>query len=574
MKKKTLTIILVSLLFSCQKENDEKVDNFNINSSGLLQISNSTYSSFPEAILPVSGEIPRKFYLSAPPAGDQGAQGSCAAWAVAYGLKSYQRKISRGNISWEESFCSPSYVYNQIKVNDCSSGAYIHDALNLITSQGVCALNEMPYSEFGCDIQPSDFQKNRAKENKFEKWERIRINLESLKKAIANGFPIVIAAHLDCGFYNSTKDSQGRYIWSRTENGCNGYHAMVVYGYDDDINAFKVLNSWGSEWKNNGSTWIDYNVFLRNVDQAYIAWSIDSYNPTWTQISTFIGPARSDAIGFSINGKGFLGTGSQFISYGTFRGLDDFYQFDPTNNSWTSVTSFPGGGRSQCFGFSVGTKGFVGGGYSTLNGNWIAQNDFWEFDSQNNTWSKLQDFPGNVNPYMCFFSSSVKGFVFDGLYLFEYDPLTKKWTNLGNFENEVRRDAVGASIDNKCYIGLGYYNTGLYQGISANSFYCFDLNNNTWTKFSEINWNTRRGISYFSYTDNIYFGFGNESINDNSGLMKDFWKYNVTSKQLSRLPDFSGSAGYKDGFSIMSKVYVGLGYNGNTFPLDFWAFQN
>ena len=41
---------------------------------------------------------------------------------------------------------------------------------------------------------------------------------------------------------------------------------MLVVGYDDDMNAFKVVNSWGKGWGNDGFVWIDYKAFKEAGD--------------------------------------------------------------------------------------------------------------------------------------------------------------------------------------------------------------------------------------------------------------------------------------------------------------------
>ena len=42
----------------------------------------------------------------------------------------------------------------------------------------------------------------------------------------------------------------------------HAYHAMALSGYDDSKNAFRVRNSWGEEWGDNGSIWVDYEFFI------------------------------------------------------------------------------------------------------------------------------------------------------------------------------------------------------------------------------------------------------------------------------------------------------------------------
>ena len=37
---------------------------------------------------------------------------------------------------------------------------------------------------------------------------------------------------------------------------------MVLVGYDDSQNAFKLINSWGTEWGEEGYAWVDYDYFI------------------------------------------------------------------------------------------------------------------------------------------------------------------------------------------------------------------------------------------------------------------------------------------------------------------------
>jgi hypothetical protein len=52
--------------------------------------------------------------------------------------------------------------------------------------------------------------------------------------------------------------------YSRTSTTYEGMHAIVVVGYDDNIcgGAFRVKNSWGSWWGENGYFWITYDQML------------------------------------------------------------------------------------------------------------------------------------------------------------------------------------------------------------------------------------------------------------------------------------------------------------------------
>ncbi len=45
---------------------------------------------------------------------------------------------------------------------------------------------------------------------------------------------------------------------------------MVVVGYDNTRQAFRLLNSWGSDWADNGYCWVDYDHFRRVVNEGYV----------------------------------------------------------------------------------------------------------------------------------------------------------------------------------------------------------------------------------------------------------------------------------------------------------------
>src|SRR6185369_4861796 len=62
---------------------------------------------------------------------------------------------------------------------------------------------------------------------------------------------------------------------------------------------------------------------------------------------------RTDAVGFSIGNKGYIGLGSN---------QKDFWEFDPVTNVWTQKANYPGAANSGAVGFSIGSKGFVGTG--------------------------------------------------------------------------------------------------------------------------------------------------------------------------------------------------------------------
>lgn len=81
---------------------------------------------------------------------------------------------------------------------------------------------------------------------------------------------------------------------------------------------------------------------------------------TWMSKAPFGGGVRSGAASFSINGKGYIGTG--LIGNGAPRD-NDFWEYDPSNDTWSQKTNFGGTPRYYATGFSIGNKGYIVCGY-------------------------------------------------------------------------------------------------------------------------------------------------------------------------------------------------------------------
>jgi len=117
-------------------------------------------------------------------------------------------------------------------------------------------------------------------------------------------------------------------------------------------------------------------------------WAYDPLRDQWTLAEAFPGDPRRDAIGFSINGKGYIGMG-YLVENSTY--LADLWEFNPNGSvgkKWRSRTFLLGGGRSSAAAFVIGNKAYVGGGRSvTIKNNelkFILYSDFWMYTPENN----------------------------------------------------------------------------------------------------------------------------------------------------------------------------------------------
>ena len=225
---------------------------------------NTTINTSPTITLPAA------FSLSTPPIQKQGNEGSCVAFATAYAARSIESFYRTGSVTYNTAvnLFSPEYVYNQTKLfADCNSGTAFTLALDLIKNKGVCTWNSMPYSDLnGCSTLPNESQDAEASMYKIPSYSKIINNDRNMiKTMLYNRHPVMINVTMDNGFINATSG----FIWNSYSGSGSLPHALIICGYDDAKNAYKVMNSVGTAWGDAGYSWIDYNYFTQ-VSSYYL----------------------------------------------------------------------------------------------------------------------------------------------------------------------------------------------------------------------------------------------------------------------------------------------------------------
>jgi N-acetylneuraminic acid mutarotase len=185
-------------------------------------------------------------------------------------------------------------------------------------------------------------------------------------------------------------------------------------------------------------------------------WEYDPASNVWTRKADFPGSPRYDAAGFSISGKGYLGTGGLNASSSTY--CKDFWEYDPVTDHWTQKADFGGGKRFESIGLAIGNKGYFGLGLDSV----TFHKDFWEYDPTINSWTQKSNFPTGprIAAVACFAIGSYGYFGLGNagrIYrdFWEYNQTTNNWVRKADFGGIARTEAVGFSIGLKGYIGTG-----------------------------------------------------------------------------------------------------------------------
>ncbi|SEP98559.1 C1 family peptidase [Neolewinella agarilytica] len=234
------------------------------------------------------------FNLDMPPIGNQGSEGSCVAWALGYGIMSYEMRKRSGldyyylgtkNLNTMQ-IGSPEYLFNRVNLNnkDCSNGSYFvgtperRGALDHLKYAGIAPLAAAPYSDRnGCGTVDNykEPENPLAAMNKIDQYaliENDQLTERNLKSLLNDGYPILVGANLTTAF----KQGRRGYVWDTGVGGVNGTHAahaMVIMGYDDSKRAFKLQNSWGTNWGDDGYGWIGYDHVKNAVFEAYVVYA-------------------------------------------------------------------------------------------------------------------------------------------------------------------------------------------------------------------------------------------------------------------------------------------------------------
>ena len=234
-----------------------------------------------------------------PPIKSQGSVGSCVAWAETYYQFSYtQNKKLNRTATYENSF-SPLWTYNFTNFSD-DIGSYDSATYSVLRNIGAPTIKNSPNITDPAKWTVTKEAFDEAQKYKLSSYSYISTgdgetpitnpkssNLDTVKTALINGEVLTFSTHAAYGFTYGIiqKNSQipentkyaGQYIVPYLVS-TRGGHRMTIVGYDDDIwydinedgkvqegekGAFKVANSWGDDWLNNGYIWISYDSINR-----------------------------------------------------------------------------------------------------------------------------------------------------------------------------------------------------------------------------------------------------------------------------------------------------------------------
>jgi N-acetylneuraminic acid mutarotase len=170
-------------------------------------------------------------------------------------------------------------------------------------------------------------------------------------------------------------------------------------------------------------------------------------------MAQFPGQKKLEQLSIVIDGKGYVGMGSYDGNIQT-----DFWMYNPQSNSWSRVADFPFEDSSGSESLSANGRGYVATGFVTIT--------LWEYDPSTDSWAQRG---GELNANFVGYPHRVDaGFsIGDRLFyyladesnapnpLFEYDLISEQWINRGYPEENdylINRNTTGFSVNSIGYI--------------------------------------------------------------------------------------------------------------------------
>jgi hypothetical protein len=264
----------------------------------------------------------------APPAGNQGAVGSCVSWATDYtAMGWYLNKAGNPGPP-----LAPMYTYAQIAQGNDQGSSY-YETFWIAQQQGVDTLSDYTQGNFDYTTQPTDAEKLNAQHWKLAGFTDVATTAPEIEAALAAEQPVALAIPVYNNFFSVSAANSD---YDAIAGGLAGYHAVTALGYDSY--GVTIENSWGSGWGNNGFARLSWSFITNYALEAHVITGV-TYSPAIapanapavTQVSPGVGPVAG--------GQTVTLTGSNFAT-GSTVSFDSFTASNiVVNDTGTQITA-------------------------------------------------------------------------------------------------------------------------------------------------------------------------------------------------------------------------------------------
>jgi hypothetical protein len=205
---------------------------------------------------------------------NQGDEGSCSAFAAGGAVQFLEKKElaapgAKGAQIYNSKYfvkVSKHFIYWGERViegtTDQDAGAStLRDACTVLTQSGVCRESLWPYKPSTLYMPPSAVAGRDAARHRVAAYYALESERD-MKHCLYMGYPWILGFDVPRSFMNIGSDG----MWYPQDGEqIVGGHAVLAIGYDDDMQAYLIRNSWGADWGLNGNFYFPYSAMMSGL---------------------------------------------------------------------------------------------------------------------------------------------------------------------------------------------------------------------------------------------------------------------------------------------------------------------
>ncbi|MEN0005379.1 MAG: C1 family peptidase [Bacteroidota bacterium] len=160
---------------------------------------------------------------------------------------------------------SPDYI--ALNLNNRGTAWTAADAFNFLAKEGTVSAAILPFgsSQLNAGVYATNKYRIDNYLHLFRPSSRNRQKVFEIRKALMRGNPVLVEVKGS----EAMKSIQNQRQWQPINNGAKVY-TFIVVGYDEKQKAFELMSCWGSKWGDKGYIWVDYDLFSKRAQNAYV----------------------------------------------------------------------------------------------------------------------------------------------------------------------------------------------------------------------------------------------------------------------------------------------------------------
>ncbi len=197
---------------------------------------------------------------------NQGPQGACMSFSMVSVFEYFMKKNRVETPDLSEQFL----YYNARKRTgreQFDEGSNSVASIQTLCEEGICVEDAWPYNTDAYATEPSKEAYKEAQRRRVKRAVMVEKKIEALKSALDDGLPVVFAVDLFPSFVKGVNGfiamPTEEEIQQLKDSGENHSHAMVLCGFNDEQQVFKVRNSWGRDFGDSGYCYLSYDYIMQ-----------------------------------------------------------------------------------------------------------------------------------------------------------------------------------------------------------------------------------------------------------------------------------------------------------------------